>query len=75
LLGSLLGSIAVGQLVPVLEQWIIPLGVVSLKNGVVVSSINELIQKGLQGYRLDKKIELNCDEFVMLCEYIINCQQ
>lgn len=70
--GSIAGTLSIPQITTVLENWIIPLDLVSLKQGVPLTSLSRVIQKGLEQLRFQKKAELNCEEFILLCEYIID---
>lgn len=72
-LGTIAGTISVGQIPQILENWIIPLDIVSLQKGKPIETLQKTIQKGLNQLNLKNKLELNCDEFVLLCEYIVGC--
>jgi hypothetical protein len=74
--GSIAGSIGLSQLTAVLENWIIPLDLVSLQQGVPLNSLQKLIQRGLERLKCEQRAELSCEEFISLCQFILaSCQQ
>jgi hypothetical protein len=70
--GSIAGTMSISQASSVLENWIIPLDLVSLQQGVPLTSLKKVIQKGLEKLRFQKKVELNCEEFILLCQFILD---
>ena len=90
-LGSMSGTIRISQISEVLENWIIPFGLIGIQpiepkssrkeseshrsNEIAASSITELIEIGLKKMKYGHKIELNYEEFLLFCEYILSCQQ
>jgi hypothetical protein len=63
---------SIPQVSSVLENWIIPLDLVSLQQGVPLTSLKKVIQKALEKLRFQNKVELNCEEFILLCQHILD---